>query len=167
MAVSTLPAQQTTSDTAHGLTWPMAWRNLWRNRRRTWLTAGGVAFATLLVTMAMALQAGSYGSMIDNATSLFNGHAEISRVDYIDDSKLEQTIGRATETMRSLEEMQGVSAAPRVQSFVLASIGERSYGGLIYGVDFAAEQKVVDFFERIIDGDLPVESDEVLIGEGQ
>ena len=96
MAESTLRAA--TSDTAtsaRGLTWPMAWRNLWRNRRRTWLTTGGIAFATLLVTMSMALQAGSYQSMIDNATGLFMGYAQISRSDYIKDSKLEQTVANA------------------------------------------------------------------------
>jgi putative ABC transport system permease protein len=165
MAESTLPAAQATKTAARGLTWPMAWRNLWRNRRRTWLTAGGITFATLLVTMAMALQAGSYGSMIDNATALFNGHAEISRTDYIADSKLEQTIGGATEIIRTLSAMPGLVAAPRAQSFVLASVGERSFGGLIFGVDFAAEEQVVDFFDRVIEGGLPLESDEVLIGE--
>lgn len=166
MAESTLPADDlTTSTVAHGLTWPIAWRNLWRNRRRTWLTAGGIAFATLLVTMSMALQAGSYQSMIENSTGLFMGHAQISRADYIEDSKLEQTIGNATELTRKLAQMPGVVVAPRAQSFVLASIGERSYGGLIHGVDFAAEQRAVTFFDRVTQGKLPVEEDEVLIGE--
>ena len=46
----------------------IGWRNLWRNRRRTWLTAGGISFAVLLVVSFMALQIGQYDAMIENAT---------------------------------------------------------------------------------------------------
>ncbi len=166
MSESALPADIILGrELAHGLTWPMAWRNLWRNRRRTWLTAGGIAFATLLVTMSMALQAGSYETMIKNATGLFMGHAQISRTDYIEDGKLEQTIGNATELIRKISKLPGVLVTPRVQSFVLASVGERSYGGLILGVDFAAEQRALNFFDRLTSGTLPVDENEVLVGE--
>ena len=54
-----------------GMVWIMAWRNLWRNRRRTWLTAGGVAFASLLVSLSMAMQGGSYASMIELSTGWY------------------------------------------------------------------------------------------------
>ncbi|MEM8768177.1 MAG: hypothetical protein AAGE43_12075, partial [Pseudomonadota bacterium] len=43
----------------------IGWRNLWRNRRRTFLTAGGIAFAVFLVVSFMALQAGQYAVMAE------------------------------------------------------------------------------------------------------
>ena len=45
------------------LNYRIAWRNLWRNSRRTWLTSGSIAFAIFLVVAAMCLQAGQYDVM--------------------------------------------------------------------------------------------------------
>ena len=49
----------------------IAWRNLWRNGRRTWLTTGGIAFAVLLMLFGRAMQDGSFDIMIDNADVSF------------------------------------------------------------------------------------------------
>lgn len=149
---------------ARGLTWVMAWRNLWRNRRRTWLTVGGIAFATLLVSMSMALQGGSYTAMITASTGFYLGQAQINHVDFEVDEKLEQTVVGATELVRELDQVPGLQVAPRAQAFALASVGERSFGALAVGVDFAAEQRVVSFFDTLEEGTLPVAADDVVIG---
>jgi len=150
---------------AGGFTFVMAWRNLWRNRRRTWLTAGGIAFASLLVTMSMALQEGSYQAMISSATDFYLGQAQINHRDFENEEKLEQTVIGATQLRRDIEAIGGVTVAPRAQSFALASVGERSFGAAVVGVDFAAEARVVSFFERITKGAIPLASDEVMVGE--
>jgi putative ABC transport system permease protein len=149
----------------YGLTWVLAWRNLWRNRRRTWLTAGGIAFASLLVTMSMALQVGSYQSMIDSSTKFYLGHAQINHKNHELEEKLEQTVTGVTQLLQTLRATPGVKATARAQAFALASVGERSFGAAVVGVDFAAEAQVVDFFSRVTSGRLPVEADEVLVGE--
>ncbi|MEE4281923.1 MAG: hypothetical protein V2I41_08260, partial [Pseudomonadales bacterium] len=88
-----------------GLTWRLAWRNLWRNPRRTWLTAGGIAFASLLVTLSMSLQQGSYDAMVSSATGFYVGQAQINHVLYEDEGKLEQTVAPASELLRSLTQI--------------------------------------------------------------
>ncbi len=162
-AVAALPARA--NRRARGFTWLMAWRNLWRNPRRTWLTAGGIAFASSLVTMAMALQAGTYQSMITGSTGFYLGQAQINHTDYELEEKLEQTLPNATELMRQLDDIAGLRVAPRVQAFALASVGERSFGAAVVGVDFAAEAQVVGFFDRVHVGVLPLAADEVVVGE--
>ncbi len=162
-AVARAPAYR--ADRARGFTLVMAWRNLWRNPRRTWLTAGGIAFASCLVTMSMALQVGSYRAMIASATTFYLGQAQINHQDYELEEKLEQTVTGATELVRQLGALSGVSVAPRAQAFVLASVGERAFGAAVVGVDFAAEARTVTFFERLQQGALPVADDEVVVGE--
>ena len=147
------------------LTWHLAWRNLWRNPRRTWLTAGGIAFASLLVTLSMSLQQGSYNAMVSSATGFYLGQAQINHVLYEEEGKLEQTVAPAQELVRSLQRMPGLHVAPRVQVYALASVEQRSFGAAVVGVNFTAEQHVVSFFDRVKQGQLPVSENEVLIGE--
>ncbi|NCF33489.1 MAG: hypothetical protein GWP50_07960 [Proteobacteria bacterium] len=81
----------------------LAWRNLWRNKTRTLLTASGIAFAVFLVTFSMAMQGGSYDDMIKAATRFYTGHAQISQRDFVTDNKLEQTITQATALRERLQ----------------------------------------------------------------
>ena len=164
MAELTLAVDQRAADSA-GLIWRIAWRNLWRNPRRTWLTAGGIAFATLLVSLGMTVQAGSYSAMIASATEFLDGHIQISHPRYAEEEKLEQLLPDGTALMRGLAAVPGIEAAPRVAAFALVSAGERSFGGLVMGVDFEAEQRVVNFFSGVSQGRLPVADDEVVIGQ--
>ena len=132
---------------------PIAWRNLWRNRRRTYLTAGGIAFAVVLLAFALSMQLGTYATMIDNATSLLSGHLQIQRAGYRDDPRLETTIAGSSELRARLEQIAGVRAASeRVESFVLASAGERSFGSLMIGVDAAREQAVSNLSRHVVAG---------------
>ena len=52
----------------------IAWRNLWRNRRRTWLSAGGIGFAVWMLVLSLSMQDGSFEIMIDNGSRLLLGH---------------------------------------------------------------------------------------------
>jgi ABC-type lipoprotein release transport system permease subunit len=122
---------------------PIAWRNLWRNRRRTFLTAGGIAFAVALLSFAIAQQLGSYALMIDNATALLTSHMQVQRQGYHDDARIEDTVGDATRLVAEIEAMPGVRrVAPRVLAFVLVSSGERSFAAQLIGVDPVRERDI-------------------------
>jgi putative ABC transport system permease protein len=119
----------------------LAWRNLWRNRRRTWLTAGGIGFAVWMLVFVQSLQEGTYGTMVDNTARLGVGHLQIQHPAFQDDPQLEHLLDGASERLRRVEADRAVSAVlPRAQSFALASAGERSYGALVIGVDAARER---------------------------
>lgn len=145
----------------------LGWRNLWRNRRRTWLTAGGVAFAVFLVVGTMCIQFGSYAAMEETATSLLTGHLQIQHRGYLDDARFERLVPDADRLLAAVAEVPGiVAAAPRVEAFVLASAGERSYGAQLLGIDPAAEARVVSFAQRITRGRGMAAPGDALLGEG-
>lgn len=112
----------------------------------------------------MALQAGSYAMMIKTATGFLSGQIQISSAAYVRDEKLEQTIVEATSLIRLLSTDQSIAIAPRAHAYALISADERSFGGLLSGVDFAAELEIGTFFKRVTTGTVPQSDDEVLLG---
>ena len=143
----------------------IGWRNLWRNQRRTWLTAGGIAFAVWLVVSFMALQLGQYDVMTENATSLMAGHLQVQNRDYVADSRFEDTIDHASAMVERVRGIPGVaSVAPRVEAFALASVGERSFGAQVLGVDLAAERETVRFVKMLAAGRAFENRDEAVLG---
>ena len=144
----------------------VAWRNLWRNARRTWLTAGGIAFAVMLIVFAMSLQYGGYAQQIDNATSLLSGHVQIQNRAFVEQSRFEQTVADVTALMGKLEGQPGLaSVAPRVEAFALISADERSFGAQVLGVDVQRERRTVRFFDRVARGRTIAGGNDAIIGE--
>ena len=142
----------------------LAWRNLQRNAARTWLTAGGIGFSVLLVSFAMSLQSGSYDIMIDSATRYFTGHAQISDKRYVDQPRLDRTIENVQALQAELSATDGLTVFPRVQAFAVVSMEEKSLGGMVVGVDFEAEQQHLDIYDNVIEGGIPFQADQALIG---
>ncbi len=125
----------------------IAWRNLWRNKRRTWLMAAGIGFVGLLVMLINSLQVGAFETMIDNSARFFAGHLQVQHPDYADEPRTGRVVGRATARVAALEARSEFGAvAPRGQAFALLSAGAGSataeppaLGGLVVGVDPSRE----------------------------
>jgi len=114
----------------------MAWRNLWRYKRRTWLTVGAMVFSNSLLVFSISLQFGSYDMMIDNTLQAFSGHIQAQHTGYLDDPKMRYALPDITKIaaqLRSELDLKNISA--RAAGFALASSHDRSYGLQILGVE--------------------------------
>lgn len=121
----------------------MAWRNLWRNTRRTWLTMAAMIFTNVLLVFLISLQLGMYDTMIENSLRAFSGHMQVQRVGYLDDPRMRETIADAGATTIMLRQQLGIETiAQRAQGFALASSDERSFGIQLLGVEPAYEPLV-------------------------
>ena len=149
------------------IVWRLAWRNLWRHRRRTWLTVGAMVFCNVLLIFLIALQLGSYDMMIRNSLGPITGHAQVQHPDYREDGKMRQTVPGAEALADAIRAVPGVeSAAVRAIGFALASSAERSYGIQITGVQPAFEPRVSTLPGMVSEGRYlsPVSTDEIVIG---
>jgi ABC-type lipoprotein release transport system permease subunit len=143
----------------------IAWRNLWRNRRRTWLTAGGVAFAVMLLTAALSLQSGSYATMIDTGTGLYHGHIQIQNEAYQDHPKLRNTVPEASALVAALRQRPVVAAvAPRLTAYALVSDEDRSFAAQLLGVDPDVEPRVSSIARSTTQGRFIEGGSEAFIG---
>ncbi len=146
----------------------LAWRNLLRQPRRTWLTTGAIAFSNLILVFMLSLQLGLYQMMIDSGLRPFTGHLQVQRADYLDGQKLRQTVPDASALAAELRAALGLeTVSPRASAFALVSSEERSYGVQVLGVDPRFESKVSSVPGLVKQGRYLEDHDaaEVVIGE--
>lgn len=116
----------------------LAWRNLWRHPRRTWLTVSAIAFAAMLLVFMITLQLGAYDMMINTSLQVFTGQMQVQRAGYHDRPQMRATIPDAqalAARLRGAAALADAAVAVRAQGFALAAGHERSYGVPVVGVE--------------------------------
>jgi ABC-type lipoprotein release transport system permease subunit len=128
------------------VTWLLAWRNLWRHARRTWLTVGAMVFCNLLLVFLISLQLGSYQMMINNSLAMVSGHLQVQHRDFMADQRMRDSVPGVVALADAVRAALGVEAvAARGQAFALASSDDRSFGVLVTGVQPLREPEVSSF----------------------
>ena len=93
--------------------WRIGWRNLGRNRRRTLITASGLALGYVAVVVMSGLAGGLVAEMVDNGTGILTGQVQVHSTEYLPDRSLYATIGgRDGVDVESL--LRSVASAPEV-----------------------------------------------------
>lgn len=121
----------------------MAWRNIWRNKRRTLITAASIFFAVFFAVIMRSMQLGTYGNMINQSIEKFSGYLQLQNPEYFDEPSLDNFIENSDAIIATLNSTHGIRiAVPRIESFVLASTGYQSKGVLVTGIDPVQEANV-------------------------
>ncbi|MDE0645068.1 MAG: FtsX-like permease family protein [Gammaproteobacteria bacterium] len=143
----------------------IAWRNLWRNKRRTLLTCGALAFAMLLIQVGMSFQAGSYRPMIELGTKFGSGHLQIVHPDVDESPLIEQTIAQPDQLRGELQNLAHIDEIGfRVETFALINHGEKSFGALVVGVEPSIEPQISLLPDHILAGQYLPTYNEAYIG---
>jgi len=128
----------------------LAWRNIWRNRRRTFITAASILFAVLFASLMESLQKGAWDNMINNVVNFYYGYAQVHQKGYWEDRSIDQ----AFILHDSLEALSGEvdqleSIVPRLESFALASTGNKTFGVMVVGIDPERENTMTGLAGRV------------------
>ena len=149
----------------------IGWRNLGRHRKRTVLTALGLAVGYFAVVVLIGWVEGLTAEMVENATGLVGGQIEIHDAEYRPERSIYDTIGGrdGTDLAALLEQIAAdesiVAAAPRVYAGGLVSSGEATSAGMLMGIDPSRELDVSRFLDELADGRVPESGrSEVAIG---
>jgi putative ABC transport system permease protein len=146
----------------------LAWRNIWRNKRRSFITIGSITFAVFLACIMRSMQLGSYERMIENAARFYTGYIQIHENGYWDDKTIDNSFDYNSSLISSIEETPGVLVAvPRVESFALAAFGTKTKGALVLGVVPEKENELTLVKDKLVEGSFLADDDKsVVIGQG-
>lgn len=147
----------------------IAWLNIWRNKRRTLITATSIFFAVLLAILTRSVTDGVYENMVRNMVSYSSGYLQVHQKGYWEEQSIDNTFESDPDFDQKLLQQQGVTQImPRLESFALASYEDKTKGVMILGVDPQKEKMVNNLHEKITEGQYLESENEnaVVIGEG-
>lgn len=146
----------------------LAWRNIWRNKRRSYLTIGSIMFAVILAIFMRSMQLGSYEKMIENSVRYYTGHIQIHQTGYWNDKVMDNSMLVDSHLLESLQQLEGVTdVVPRIESFILSAYGTKTRGSLVTGIDPEAEHRLTGLKDKLMDGEyLDLKDTAVIISEG-
>ncbi len=129
----------------------MAWRNLWRNRRRTLVTIGAMSLALLVMILYAGLMEGYLRNMERTVLDLEVGDVQVFAEGYRDNPSIYTRIENPDELLAPLD-AEGFPASGRLLAYGMAAAGESSAGVSFRGVDVARDARVSLVHEQVAEG---------------
>jgi putative ABC transport system permease protein len=147
----------------------IAFRNVFRQKRRTILTALTMFGGFILSALSIGWADGTYSNTIDVFTRNRLGHIQVHKEGYLDQPSLYKTVDDYETIGGKIISIDGVESwTPRLYSAGLASVAEKTAGVRILGIDLDLEEKSTRFSKKIIGGknfSSPT-SKEAILGKG-
>lgn len=146
----------------------LAWRNIWRNKRRSYITMSSVAFAVLLSCLMMSVQYGSIDHMVDNMVKFYTGHIQIHNENFWDEKIINNSLSYDKDFLESVRQIPEVqSVVPRIESFALAAYGTKTKGSMVLGIDPEKEKSIINVEQKLVKGKyFTIDEQSILVSTG-
>lgn len=144
----------------------LAWRNIWRNRRRSIIVILSICVGAYAMIFVDSLSLAFFEQMIEQQLGAHIGHIQIQHPNYMDSESVDDRITSVEPIEQVLSQLPfEAHFAPRVEAMGLLSSAVNSSGMFITGVDFNREKEITTISESVIRGSYPSDGNEVLISE--
>ncbi len=146
----------------------LAWRNLWRNKRRTLIASASIFFAVIFALLMRSMQEGSYDYMVDASVSMYTGYIQVHAKEYWDKRSIDKSMELSLTRIDKIDSVKHVTlVTPRLESFSLISYGNVTKVASIVGIHPELENKMTDLKNKLISGKYLTEKARgVMIAEG-
>jgi ABC-type lipoprotein release transport system permease subunit len=146
----------------------IAWRNLWRNWRRTIITIASIFFAVLLSSYMTSMQEGNYVRMVDLVVKFYTGYLQVFNNEYAKNKSINYSFDYSDSLIQQLIKYPEVKQVfPRLESFSLVSSESLTKGAMVFGIDPEKEDEWTKLSSKIRQGTYLNEGDKgAIIGEG-
>lgn len=145
----------------------IAWRSLWRNKRRTLITTTSVFLAVFLALFMRSMQIGSYEMMINSAV-IEVGHIQVHDGGFWESKSINDSFIYSESLKNKIEGIENIeSAIPRLETFALGSYGERTKGFMLQGIVPELEDPRKKISNKLVEGRFLTANDKgIVLAEG-
>ena len=145
----------------------LAYRNLWRNKRRTLITIASIFFSVVLAILMRGYHGGAWSSLLENVLHSYTGYLQVHAKGYWDEKTLDYTMVWNDSLKNEICKNKDVrNIVPRVESFALASAGEKTKGVIVVGIDPAIEEDFTKLTKKMVQGQmLKANDNEVMLSQ--
>ncbi|MGC4121280.1 MAG: FtsX-like permease family protein [Myxococcales bacterium] len=145
----------------------IAWRSIWRNRRRTYISMCAVGIGLFLTIVYGGILASIFGDAKEQLDNTGMGHVEITAPGWRTQHKATQNLASPAELLAGLDLPPATEAGWRIVSRALVSSARGSEGVELQGVDWEREATLSAHVRDVRQGERPAADDErgILIGE--
>ncbi len=146
----------------------LAWRNLWRNKKRSIITISSITIAIFLTVFMRSMQLGMYDNMIKNVVGSYSGYVQVHAKGFWEEQNLDNSLVLNDALINKTKNVMGVNnVIPRLQTFSLGADDEISKGVFIQGIEIDKEKLLVDWNNRLVKGTLfSNESKDIILAKG-
>ena len=143
----------------------LAWRNVWRQHRRSLFGVAAVAVTTAVVVFLPSLQAGSYAGMVNAYLGLIDGYAQVQTPGYLNTPAMRESFELPAPLRDSLQSLpEELDISERGIAYVLLSSQARSLGAQVIGARPQAEQRVSTIPANLVTGVYLQQDDQIVLG---
>ena len=138
----------------------LAWRNIWRNKRRAVITMSSIVVSLFFVLFLRQMQLWSYDFNIDSTISGYVGYIQITDTAFVDEKILDNTIDASIVPIEKIRNIKGVKGVyPRLQTGALVSTGSKSKFAGVLGITPSIDNDNLKLEKKLIAGKLITDDD--------
>ncbi len=146
----------------------IAWRNIWRNKRRSIITISSIFCAVFFAIFARSFQIGVYDKMISNMVGMYTGYLQIHQNGYWEEQSIENSFVPEDSLRIALKNQSNLKTYnQRLESFALSASDELTKGVMVMGIEFEKEDELMDLSSKMTAGSFPnATSNGLVLSEG-
>ena len=133
--------------------WTLAWRNVWRNKKRSGVIVAAIACGLWGGLLISGLFYGMQEQMVKSAISDRTAHIQIHAKGFLDRKEIGLVIPNGHEVLDSVRRVPGVKyAAGRIVISGMASSPTTGTGVMMYGIVPSEEEHISDISKKMVEG---------------
>lgn len=141
----------------------LAWRNLWRNKRRTLITSASIFFGVVLSAVMSSMQEGSYAQYIKTIVTSYSGYIQVHQRGYWEDKVINNTLEYSAIEPKIAEVKEVTLFTPRLENFALAASADITKGVMVIGISPQKEDLITNLSARMSKGKYLVDGDKGVV----